>query len=47
MEWNLEIFSLFLIFLISVLVGWFINYFVVKMMFYFIEFVGIKLFFGW
>lgn len=47
MEWNFEMLSLLLIFLISVIVGWLINYLVVKMMFYFIEFVGIKFFLGW
>ena len=47
MEWNLETFSLLSIPLISALVGWLTNYLAVKMMFYPIEFVGIKPFFGW
>ena len=47
MEWNLETFSLLSIPVISALVGWLTNYLAVKMMFYPIEFVGIKPFFGW
>ena len=47
MEWNLETLSLLSIPLISALVGWLTNYLAVKMMFYPIEFVGVKPIFGW
>ncbi|MBQ4831435.1 DUF445 family protein [Alteromonas sp. CI.11.F.A3] len=47
MEWNLETLSLLSIPLTSALVGWLTNYLAVKMMFYPIEFVGIKPIFGW
>ncbi|CAA0276624.1 hypothetical protein ALT785_120003 [Alteromonas infernus] len=47
MEWNVETLSLLSIPLISAIVGWLTNYLAVKMMFYPIEFVGIKPFFGW
>ncbi len=47
MEWNLETLSLLSIPVISAIVGWLTNYLAVKMMFYPIEFVGIKPIFGW
>ncbi|WP_421131838.1 DUF445 domain-containing protein [Alteromonas sp. A079] len=47
MEWNLETLSLLSIPLISAIVGWLTNFLAVKMMFYPIEFVGIKPFLGW
>ena len=47
MEWNFETLSLLSIPLISAIVGWLTNYLAVKMMFYPIEFVGIKPFLGW
>lgn len=47
MEWNIETLSLLSIPLISALVGWSTNYLAVKMMFYPIEFIGIKPIFGW
>ncbi|NDV91937.1 DUF445 family protein [Alteromonas sp. 345S023] len=47
MEWNVETLSLISIPLISALVGWLTNYLAVKMMFYPLEFVGIKPFLGW
>ncbi len=47
MEWNVETLSLLSIPLISAIVGWGTNYLAVKMMFYPIEFVGIRPIFGW
>ncbi|ALS97907.1 DUF445 domain-containing protein [Lacimicrobium alkaliphilum] len=47
MEWNSELLILLLIPIISAFVGWFTNYLAVKMMFYPLEFVGIRPFFGW
>lgn len=47
MEWNIELIMLLLIPLISALVGWSTNFLAVKMMFYPIEFIGIRPFFGW
>ncbi|GEA06658.1 hypothetical protein KUL42_14190 [Alteromonas sp. KUL42] len=47
MEWNVETLSLLSIPLISAIVGWLTNYLAVKMMFYPIEFIGIKPIFGW
>lgn len=47
MDWNLETLSLLSIPVISAIVGWSTNYLAVKMMFYPIEFVGIKPIFGW
>ena len=48
MDWNLKTSGLLaLIPLISGVVGWATNYLAVKMMFYPIEFVGIKPIFGW
>ena len=47
MEWNVETLSLLSIPLISAVVGWLTNYLAVKMMFYPIEFIGIKPIFGW
>ena len=47
MEWNIELIILLLIPIISAIVGWSTNYLAVKMMFYPIEFVGVKPFFGW
>lgn len=47
MEWVLNNISLLSIPIISAIVGWSTNYLAVKMMFYPIEFVGIKPFFGW
>lgn len=47
MEWNLDLIILLLIPITSAVVGWGTNYLAVKMMFYPIEFVGIKPFFGW
>lgn len=47
MEWNVETLSLLSIPLISAFVGWITNYLAVKMMFFPIEFVGIKPFLGW
>ena len=47
MEWNIDTIILLLIPLISALVGYGTNYLAVKMMFYPIEFVGIKPIFGW
>lgn len=47
MEWILNNISLLSIPIISAIVGWSTNYLAVKMMFYPIEFVGIKPIFGW
>lgn len=47
MDWNIQTLSLLSIPLISAVVGWVTNYLAVKMMFYPIEFVGIKPFLGW
>ncbi|MCW8108339.1 DUF445 family protein [Alteromonas ponticola] len=47
MDWNVETLTLLSIPLISAIVGWGTNYLAVKMMFYPIEFVGIKPIFGW
>lgn len=47
MEWNFETLSLLSIPFISAIVGWLTNYLAVKMMFYPIEFVGVKPFLGW
>lgn len=48
MDWNLKTLGLLaLIPLISGVVGWATNYLAVKMMFYPIEFVGLKPIFGW
>jgi uncharacterized membrane protein YheB (UPF0754 family) len=47
MDWNLETLSLLSIPVISAIVGWSTNYLAVKMMFYPIEFVGIRPIFGW
>ncbi|MBT0587449.1 DUF445 domain-containing protein [Alteromonas oceanisediminis] len=47
MEWNLATISLLSIPLISAIVGWLTNFLAVKMMFYPIDFVGVKPFFGW
>ena len=47
MEWNIETIILLLIPIISAFVGYATNYLAVKMMFYPIEFVGIKPFLGW
>lgn len=47
MEWNIQTLSLLSIPLISAIVGWATNYLAVKMMFYPIEFVGIRPIFGW
>jgi uncharacterized membrane protein YheB (UPF0754 family) len=47
MEWVLNNISLLSIPIISAIVGWSTNYLAVKMMFYPIEFIGIKPFFGW
>ena len=47
MEWNTELIILLLIPIISAIVGWSTNYLAVKMMFYPIEFVGIRPIFGW
>lgn len=47
MDFALENLELILIPLISAFVGWFTNFLAVKMMFYPIEFVGIKPIFGW
>lgn len=47
MVWTSEIIFLLLIPVISAIVGYATNYLAVKMMFYPIEFVGIKPFFGW
>ena len=47
MEWNPELLSLLSIPFISAIVGWVTNYLAVKMMFYPIEFKGIRPFFGW
>lgn len=47
MEWNVHTLSLLSIPLISAIVGWGTNYLAVKMMFYPIEFVGIRPIFGW
>ncbi|GAA0365992.1 DUF445 family protein [Bowmanella denitrificans] len=47
MEWNIDTLILLLIPLTSALVGWFTNYLAVKMMFYPLEFVGIRPIFGW
>ena len=47
MEWNNETLFLLWIPVISAFVGWFTNFLAVKMMFYPIEFVGIKPIFGW
>lgn len=47
MEWTLDTLLLLLIPLTSALVGWFTNYLAVKMMFYPVEFVGIRPIFGW
>ncbi|WP_100656811.1 DUF445 domain-containing protein [Alteromonas flava] len=47
MEWNLATLTLLSIPLVSAIVGWVTNFLAVKMMFYPIEFFGIKPFFGW
>lgn len=47
MEFIQEHYMLLLIPLISAVVGWFTNFLAVKMMFYPIEFIGIKPVFGW
>ena len=47
MEWNIETLTLLSIPLISAVVGWLTNFLAVKMMFYPIEFVGVKPIFGW
>lgn len=47
MEFVLENLMLLLIPIISAVVGWFTNFLAVKMMFYPIEFIGIKPIFGW
>lgn len=47
MDWNPELLSLLSIPVISAFVGWSTNFLAVKMMFYPIEFIGIKPFFGW
>lgn len=47
MEWNSETLFLLWIPIISAFVGWLTNFLAVKMMFYPIEFVGLKPFFGW
>ena len=47
MDWNLQTLSLLSIPVISAIVGWSTNYLAVKMMFYPIEFVGIRPIFGW
>lgn len=47
MEFIQENLTLFLIPIISAVVGWFTNFLAVKMMFYPIEFIGIKPIFGW
>lgn len=47
MEWNIQTLSLLSIPLISAIVGWATNYLAVKMMFYPIEFVGLRPIFGW
>lgn len=47
MDWNSETLFLLWIPVISAIVGWATNYLAVKMMFYPIEFVGIKPIFGW
>ncbi|MDM7860300.1 DUF445 family protein [Alteromonas sp. ASW11-36] len=47
MEWILANLMLFTIPLVSAVVGWFTNFLAVKMMFYPIEFFGIKPIFGW
>ncbi|MCU7555959.1 DUF445 family protein [Alteromonas sp. ASW11-19] len=47
MEWNIQTLSLLSIPVISALVGWVTNYLAVKMMFYPIEFVGLRPIFGW
>ncbi|MBN7819012.1 DUF445 domain-containing protein [Bowmanella yangjiangensis] len=47
MEWTVDTLLLLLIPLTSALVGWFTNYLAVKMMFYPVEFVGIRPIFGW
>lgn len=47
MEWIIDNLPLLLIPAISAFVGWFTNFLAVKMMFYPIEFIGIKPFLGW
>lgn len=47
MQWNSEFLMLLSIPLISAVVGWATNFMAVKMMFYPIEFVGLKPIFGW
>lgn len=47
MEWNVQTLTLLLIPLISAIVGWLTNYLAVKMMFYPLDFVGVKPIFGW
>jgi uncharacterized membrane protein YheB (UPF0754 family) len=47
MEWNLATLTLLSIPLVSAIVGWLTNFLAVKMMFYPIEFVGIRPIFGW
>lgn len=47
MQWNSEMLMLLSIPLISAVVGWATNFMAVKMMFYPIEFVGIRPIFGW
>ncbi|GAB2700154.1 DUF445 family protein [Aliiglaciecola sp. 3_MG-2023] len=47
MQWILENYLLLLIPITSGIVGWATNFLAVKMMFYPIEFIGIRPFFGW
>lgn len=47
MEWNLATLTLLSIPVVSATVGWLTNFLAVKMMFYPIEFVGIRPIFGW
>jgi len=47
MQWNGEMLLLLTIPVVSAAVGWLTNYMAVKMMFYPIEFIGIKPIFGW
>ena len=47
MEWNIETLTLLSIPVISAVVGWSTNFLAVKVMFYPIQFIGIKPFLGW
>ena len=47
MQWNSEFLILLTIPIVSAVVGWLTNYMAVKMMFYPIDFIGLRPIFGW